>query len=209
MSDVEDVGAAAGGAGPAAPSIRPKEIGATSVACPMLTPTNYTVWSLRMKVVLKIHKVWYIIDSNEKNEDRDNLAMGLLYQAIPEALIMQLGDVEDFRSLWLSIKSRYLGADRVREARLQTLVTEFDRFKVKEIDSIDSIAGRLSEIAVKSASLGEPINEVKMVKKILTVVPHKFLHLVASLEQVLDLNTVGFEDIIGRLKAFDKKEFER
>ncbi|KAL8140091.1 hypothetical protein V2J09_006112 [Rumex salicifolius] len=33
----------------------------------------------------------------------------------------------------------------------------------------------------------------------------KFIHIVASLEQVLDLNKTSFEDIIGRLKAYEER----
>ncbi|KAL4566634.1 hypothetical protein LXL04_030754 [Taraxacum kok-saghyz] len=185
MSDFEDTGET----GAAAPPVRIKQVGATSVACPMLTQTNYTVWSLRIK----------------KNEKKNNLAMGLLYQAIPEFLIMQIGEVESSKELWESIKARYVGADRVKEARLQTLVTEFDRLTMIESESVDSFAGKLSGIASKSASLGEMIGEAKMVKKLLSSVPRNFIHLVASLEQILDLNTVGYEDIVGRLKAYEER----
>lgn len=37
------------------------------------------------------------------------------------------------------------------------------------------------------------------------VVPRRFIHLVASLEQVLDLKTVGFDDVVGRLKAYEER----
>ncbi|KAL4562573.1 hypothetical protein LXL04_034782 [Taraxacum kok-saghyz] len=201
MSDFEDTGET----GAAAPPVRIKQVGATSVACPMLTQTNYTVWSLRIKVVLRIHDVWSVIDTEEKNEKKNNLAMGLLYQAIPKFLIMQIGEVESSKELWESIKARYVGADRVKEARLQTLVTEFDRLTMIESETVDSFAGKLSGIASKSASLGEMIGEAKMVKKLLSSVPRNFIHLVASLEQILDLNTVGYEDIVGRLKAYEER----
>ncbi|KAL4592129.1 hypothetical protein LXL04_005114 [Taraxacum kok-saghyz] len=261
--------------------VKLKEVGTTTVACPMLNPTNYTVWALRMKVLLRIHKAWTIIDrGEEENDGKNNLAMGLLYQAIPESLIMQIGDVDESKTLWESIKSRYVGADRVKEARLQTLNTEFDRLRMNETESIDSFSGKLSEIALdgvnwtirlyliygqdsfvednnmvtnenggeheesvilnkmeeddlrddshteshmeedakpqavhsdpqccfdpvasKSASLGETIDESKLVK----VVPRRFIHLVASLEQVLDLKSVGFEDVVGRLKAYEER----
>ncbi|KAL8137443.1 hypothetical protein V2J09_003444 [Rumex salicifolius] len=45
-----------------------------------------------------------------------------------------------------------------------------------------------------------------MVKKFLSSLPRKkFIHIVASLEQVLDLNKTSFEDIIGRLKAYEER----
>ena len=33
----------------------------------------------------------------------------------------------------------------------------------------------------------------------------KYIHIVAALEQVIDLNTTGFEDIVGRLKAYEER----
>jgi len=58
----------------------------------------------------------------------------------------------------------------------------------------------------KAASLGEVIEEPKLVKKILKSLPRKkFIHMVASLEQVLDLNSTSYEDIVGRLKAYEER----
>ncbi|XP_023736526.1 uncharacterized protein LOC111884431 [Lactuca sativa] len=159
-----------------------------------------------MKVVLRIHKAWSVIDpGTEENEEKNYLAIGLFYQAIPESLIMQLGDVESAKDLWNSIKARHVGTDRVKEARFQTLNSEFDRLMMSEKESIDSFIGKLSGIASQLASLGETIVESKMVKKLLKFVPRKFLHIVASLEQILDLKTVGYEDIVGRLKAYEER----
>ena len=199
MSDVDDSTGAT-------PQVREKSIGSTTVACPMLTQTNYTVWALRMKIVLRIHKVWSEIDpGTTKNEEKDCLAVGLIYQAIPESLIMQIGDVKDAKVLWESIRARHVGADRVKEARLQTLTAELDRLRMADSDSIDSFAGKLAGIASSSASLGETIEESKLVKKLLTVVPRRFIQIVASLEQILDLKTVAFDDIVGRLKAYEER----
>lgn len=99
-----------------------------------------------------------------------------------------------------------MGAGRVREARLQTLMAEFERLKMKDSDTIDNFVGKLSKIASKSAALGENIEETKLVKKFLQSLPRKkYIHIVASLEQVLDLKSTSFEDIIGRLKAYEER----
>ena len=99
-----------------------------------------------------------------------------------------------------------MGADRVREARLQTLDVFVGKLKMKDGDTIDVFVGKLSEITSKSASLGEIIEEAKLVKKFLKSLPRKrYIHIVASLEQVLDLNTTSFEDIVGRLKAYEER----
>lgn len=83
-------------------------------------------------------------------------------------------------------------------------MAEFDRLKMKDNDNIDDFVGKLSEISSKSAALGEAMEETKLVKKFLKSLPRKkYIHIVASLEQILDLKTTSFEDIIGRLRTYE------
>lgn len=183
--------------------------GSSSIKCPMLNSTNYTVWAMRVKVLLKVHKVWEAVENESDNGEKNDMATALLFQSIPEALILQVGELDTTKKVWDAIKSRHMGAERVREARLQTLTAEFERLKMKDSDTIDDYVGKLSEISSKSAALGENIEETKLVKKFLSSLPRrKYIHIVASLEQVLDLKTTSFEDIIGRLKAYEERVAE-
>ncbi|KAG7568081.1 Zinc finger CCHC-type [Arabidopsis thaliana x Arabidopsis arenosa] len=116
------------------------------------------------------------------------MATALLFQSIHETLVLQVGEHDTSKKVWNAIKVRHLGAERVKEARLQTLMDEFDRLKMKDSENIDDFVGKLSEISSKSTAL--------------------FIHIIASLEQVLDLNTTGFEDIVGRLKVYEERVFE-
>lgn len=178
----------------------------TNIQCPLLTDTNYTVWTMRMKAALKVHKAWEAIEPGDNAGDKDDLARALLFQSIPETLILQVGNLETAKEIWEAIKTRHVGADRVKEARLQTLMAEFTRMKMKESDTVDSFAGKLSELSSKSAALGEIIDETKLVKKFLSSLPRKkYITIIAALEQVLDLNKTSFEEIIGRLKAYEER----
>ena len=183
-----------------------KDAGPILLKFPMLTSTNYTVWAMRMKVALKVGEVWEAIDPGCKDEKKNNMAINYVFQSIPEALILQVGDIDTAKAVWEAIKARHLGAERVKEARLQTLMAEFDRLQMKDDETIDAFAGKLSEITSKAASLGEIIEESKVVKKFLKSLPwNRYIQIVASLEQVLNLNTVAFEDIVGRLKAYEER----
>lgn len=185
---------------------KPKEVGGSSFKCPMLTATNYTVWAIRMKVVLQLHKVWEVVETETTEVDKNTMATALLFQAIPETLIIQIGNLTTAKKIWDAVKVRYVGADRVREARLQTCKTEFDRLRMKDSDTIDEFVGKLTELSARSTALGEDIDEPKMVKKFLSSLPSKkYIHIVASLEQLLNLNTSNFEDIVGRLKAYEER----
>ncbi|KAG7571799.1 Zinc finger CCHC-type superfamily [Arabidopsis suecica] len=83
---------------------------------------------------------------------------------------------------------------------------EFERIKMKETDKIDDFAGKLSELSTKVADLGNNFEEPKLVKKFLNSLPRKkYIHIIAALKQVLDLNATSFEDIVGRLKAYEER----
>ncbi|XP_018435910.1 uncharacterized protein LOC108808229 [Raphanus sativus] len=183
-----------------------KETGPASVKFPMLTPTNYTVWCMKMKIALKVSEVWETIDPGIKDEKKNNMGIAYLFQSIPEALVLQVGDLDMAKGVWDAIKARNLGAERVKEARLQTLMTEFDRLKMKDGDTIDAFVGKLSEISSKASALGEIIEEPKLVKKFLKSLPRKrYIQIVASIEQMLDLKNTTFEDIVGRLKTYKER----
>lgn len=187
------------------PPTKSKELTLSSVKCPMLTALNYTIWSMTMKMILRVHEVWEAIDPGTTDAKKNDIATVVLFQAIPENLILQVGNLDSPKAIWDAIKVRNLGADRVREARLQTLMTEFNRMSMTESESVDTIAGKISEIAAKAATLDEIFEESKMGKKFLQSLPEKFIHMVASIEQLLDLNKTGYEDIVGRFKAYEER----
>lgn len=157
-------------------------------------------------MILRVYQVWETIEPGSTDTKKNDVATALLFQSISEALILQVGEQGTAKKIWDAIKARHLGADRVREARLQTLMVEFDNLKMNDDDKVDDFAGKISGLVSQSASLGKVIEEPKIVKKFLTGLPmEKYIQIVASLEQVLDLNTTPFEDIVGRLKAYEER----
>ena len=96
---------------------KPKE-GGLSIKCPMLNSTNYTVWAIRIKVLLKVHKVWDVIEDESVDIEKNDMATTILFQSIPETLILQVGELNTAKQVWDAIKTRHMGAERVREARL-------------------------------------------------------------------------------------------
>lgn len=151
-----------------------KEGGGSSINRPMLSSTNYTVWAIWTKTLLKVQRAWDITKTKSADIEKNDTGVALIFQSIPEELVLQVRDIDNSKKIWEAIKARHMGADRVKEYRLQTLMSEFERLKMKDIDRIDNFVGKLSEIASKSAALGENIEEPKLVKKFLSSLPRKY-----------------------------------
>lgn len=116
--------------------------GSSSITCPMLTTTNYTVWAIRMKLLLDVHEVWEAVEGETTEKKKNTMETALICQSIPETLVLQIGSLDSAKKVWDAIKTRHVGAERVREARLHTLMNEFDRLKMKETYKIDDFVGK-------------------------------------------------------------------
>ncbi|XP_024965797.1 uncharacterized protein LOC112505999 [Cynara cardunculus var. scolymus] len=127
-----------GGGAPQPPAKEPTSL---TFQFPILSSTNYTIWRMRMEVLLGIHGVWEVVDPGLDYAKKNNIVKVLLFQSIPED-----------------------------EARLQTLTAEFESMKITKNGTLDDYAAKIS-----------------------------------ALEQVLDLKTIGFEDVVRRLKAYEER----
>lgn len=76
-----------------------KETASSSIKCPILSSTNYTVWAIKMKILLKVHKAWDIIETEEEDDERNDMAMALLVQSKLESLVLQVGELDTARKV--------------------------------------------------------------------------------------------------------------
>ncbi|KAH7866011.1 hypothetical protein Vadar_014222 [Vaccinium darrowii] len=175
---------------------------------PQLTLTNYTCWKIRVKAMMEDQEVWEAIEpaaGAAVDVKKDKKAKLHLIQCLPEDLLLQVANKATAKEIWDCLKTRFVGADRVRDARLQTLKSEFDGMRMKEDESVDQYAGKLSAMTVKFSSLGGSLDDAALVKKLFDTVPERFITVIAGIEQFYDLSTLVFEEAVGRLKAFEER----
>ncbi|XP_047313989.1 uncharacterized protein LOC124917647 [Impatiens glandulifera] len=152
--------------------------------------------------------VWEEFESVEGTEidvRLDKKERSHLLQALPEDLLMQVANKKTAKEVWDCLKTRFVGADRVKNARLQTLKSEFDRMHMNDSESLDQYDGQLTSISVRYSSLGETLNDIAIVKKLFDTVPERFISVVAGIEQFYNLETLTFEEAVGRLKVFEER----
>ncbi|KAJ0495968.1 hypothetical protein HanIR_Chr12g0614881 [Helianthus annuus] len=61
--------------------------------CPILKPTNYTVWAIRIKTILEANGLWETIEPAENTQTdvkKDKATIGYLFQTIPEDVVLQV-----------------------------------------------------------------------------------------------------------------------
>ena len=135
---------------------------------------------------------------------KDKKVRADLLQCLLDDLLMQVAKKKKGKEVWDSLKARFVGAERVKDVRLQTLKAEFDALKMKDEETVDQFAGKLTEMSVRYGNLGGSLEDSEMVKKLFDTVPDRFLNVVAGIKQFYDLKKLSFDEAVGRLKAFDE-----
>ncbi|KAI3802277.1 hypothetical protein L1987_30407 [Smallanthus sonchifolius] len=185
-----------------------KETNSVSLQIPTLTPTNYTTWAIKMEAVMDAQGLWESVEPQAgvvEDEKKNKTARAFIFQAIPEDVLLQVAKKKTAKEIWESLKVRYVGAERVQKARLHTLDRDFEALKMKDGESVDEFAGKVSGMVSRYNSLGATKEDGVLVRKLLDSVPDKFLQLVASIEQISDVDSMPFEEAIGRLKAYEDR----
>ena len=183
-----------------------------SLSYPVLSPANYTAWAIKVQAILDAQGLWEAVspaDGVTVDDRKNKTARAQLLQALPEDILMQVSMKTTAKEVWDSLKTRFVGADRVKAARLSTLKGEFDKLCMAEGEPLDDYAGKISSMAARYASLGSTLDDAAMVKKLLDTVPDRLYPAVAGIEQFCDVETMAFEEALGRLKAFDERSRRR
>ncbi|GJW68899.1 zinc finger, CCHC-type containing protein [Tanacetum coccineum] len=171
-----------------------KEIGSTThFQCPMLKGANYTTWAIRMQVILEANGLWEMIEpklTTEADTKKDKTAIAYIYQSLPEDQLLLISKYKTAKAVLDALKTRHVGVNRVQQRKQQTLKSEFEMLQMEENESIDSFITRLTGIINKAASVGLAYEDSTLVRKLLNVIPDRFLQIVASFEQYSDLDEI-------------------
>ncbi|GJZ81673.1 hypothetical protein Tco_0646667 [Tanacetum coccineum] len=125
---------------------------------------------------LEANGLWEMIEPNEKTQadnKKDKTAIAFLYQALPEEQQLQITKHKTAKAIWDALKTRHIGEERVQQARLQTLKSEFELLHMKEDETIDTFTTKLTTLVNKAASLGHTMEDETLVRKLLNAVPDR------------------------------------
>jgi hypothetical protein len=178
----------------------------TEIVYPMLTCTNYTEWSLVMRINLQAAGLWEAIQYGAPDFHDDKMALGALLCMVPTEMQALIAVKDSAHKAWESIQRLRVGTDRVREANAERLGQEFAKLKFKQGESVEELSLCITTLANEMWVLGDEIIDKEVVKKMLHYVPEKLEQVAISMETLLGLNTLSIEEAAGHLRAVEQRK---
>ncbi|XP_047340282.1 uncharacterized protein LOC124943870 [Impatiens glandulifera] len=122
---------------------------------------------------------------DDVDEHMDRVTLAAIYQALPEDVFLMVAEKDSIKLAWETLKTMHVGVERVKDAKVQTLKTQFEAIHMKNGESVDDFAMKLTSIVTGILSLGEKI--------------------VTTIEQFRELKNMNVEEIVGRLKVHEER----
>lgn len=81
------------------------------------------------------------------------MARATIFNSILEDVLF-LAKKDKAKDVWMALRTMFLGAERVREARVQSHKEEFDSLKMKNIETAKNYAFKVATLLTKFVNLG-------------------------------------------------------
>ena len=106
------------------------------------------------------------------------------------------------KEAWQILETTNEGTKKVKDTKLQMLTTRFEKLKMSEDKSFDSFYGKLNEVVIGKFNLGEKMEDLKIVRKILRSLLENFRAKVTTIEESKDLDDIKVQELIGSLQTY-------
>ncbi|WVZ53014.1 hypothetical protein U9M48_004007 [Paspalum notatum var. saurae] len=172
-----------------------------SIELPLLTKANYHEWSLVMQVSLEALELWDAVEAECKERAKDRWALAAILRAVPSEMKADLAMKKSAKEAPDAVKSMCIGDDRVKAASTQRLWKEFENFRFRDGECVDDALVRINGLVASLQEMGEMLEDHRVVKKLLRVVPRKFKQVAVAIEMLTDLKMATIEEFVGHLRV--------
>jgi hypothetical protein len=184
---------------------------------PTFDDTNYDYWKARIRFFLKSIDCWSIVETGStKLEDvalelvpqktarlSNDKTLHALCQALSPFEFAKISNCKSAKEAWKILEKTYEGTKLVKSAKLQMLIPKFEEIKMLEDETFGEFYSKMSDLKNSMVSLGKPISDVKLIRKILRSLPERFRIKVTTIEESKDLEEMKIEELVGSLQTYE------
>ena len=107
------------------------------------------------------------------------------------------------KEIWDKLEVTYEGTSRVKESKINLLVTQYEVFKMVESEIINQMYSRFTNIINSLKALGKTYTQPELIQKILKSLLATWIHKVSAIEESKDLDKYELEELIRSLMTHE------
>ena len=184
---------------------------------------DYEYWAMLMENLLRSKEWWHLVETGYTEPGRGEILSGAqrttlaelklndlkvknyLFAAIDRTTLKTITEKNTTKQLWDSMKTRFQGDEKVRNAQLQILRRDFEVLEMKTGESITDYFSRVVLVCNNMSNLGESMEDAKIVEKILRTLPERWNFVVCSIEVSKDIKSLSVNQLRSELLVHEPK----
>jgi hypothetical protein len=132
-------------------------------------------------------------------------AMNALLSGIAKNEFAKVMHIDSSKEMWDKLISSYEGNEKVKDAKLQTYRLKFEQLMMNEDETVSKYFLRVEELVNVMKGLGDKIEDVFLVQKILRSLPNRFNPRVSAIEELNDLKLFSIDQLLGTITAYEMR----
>ncbi|MQL90502.1 hypothetical protein Taro_023093, partial [Colocasia esculenta] len=168
--------------------------------------TNFDLWQVIKVgdyVIVPIPGTTAITAANKSKLSLNFKAKNYLCCALSKREFSRVSACKSAKEIWDKLQMAYEGTDKVKQTRIDILVSQYEQFKILPNENITQMYNRFSSIVVGLSSLGKNLSNKETVRKILRSLTLSWTPKVTAIEEAHDLTKLSIDNLIGSLMAHE------
>ncbi|KAG7568130.1 Zinc finger CCHC-type superfamily [Arabidopsis thaliana x Arabidopsis arenosa] len=195
-----------------------------------LDAENYGYWKVNMKAIIQgiDEDAWTAVEDgyevpkieekdgsivtkpkakwtkNEKTMSRYNAkALSTIFTSVNKNQFKLIQGCESAKEAWDKLEKVFEGTKSVKISRIDRLASQFKNLRMDEHENVTDFSAKLCAIANEAHVIGKTYKDKKLVKKLLRCLPKRFEAQKAAMETAFNTDETPFDEIVGRLQAYE------
>ena len=181
---------------------------------------NYVYWSKRMTghLISLGYDIWKDVrdaykepkngpTTHDEIEDHENnaRAVNAILAGPSKTEFFKVMNYTTAKKMWDKLATIYQGDSKVQQAKLQTYRSQFEGLKMSEEENIAAYFQRVEEVVNTMKGLGETMDPILVVQKILRTLTSKYNPKVSVVEDMDKLDELKIEELQGILTTYEMR----
>ncbi|XP_016165175.1 uncharacterized protein LOC107607786 [Arachis ipaensis] len=115
-------------------------------------------------------------------------------------MFAKIANAKSAKQTWNTLKPSYNGIDKFQKAKLQSLRRDYERYEMSSSETVEKYFTRVTDL-VKMRVYGKNMLDSKVVEKILRTMSMKYDHVVTTILESHDMDTMTIAELQGIMKC--------